>query len=61
MPADYRGIPTSVCPCGCNVFKIVAQLDDDHQIAAYSLNGYCFGCGAAVTIPTPKEVNDGLL
>lgn len=61
MTANYRGIPTRECVCGSSLFKVVVQLDDANEIAAYSLNGYCYGCGAAVTLPTPMEVHDDLL
>ena len=61
MPADYRGMPTTVCPCGSDTFKVLVRLDEGNEIAWYSLNGYCHDCGAAVTIPTPKEASDGVL
>jgi len=48
--ADYSGIPTHECICGCNVFKIVAAFED-YEIAWHSLVGYCYGCGAKVTVP----------
>lgn len=55
---DMRGLPSRTCVCGSDTFKVVVQLAEDNSIAAYTLNGYCYACGAAVTIPTPEESND---
>lgn len=58
---NYRGLPVRSCPaCGCDTFKIVVGFDDDNDISWYSTGGYCYGCGAAVTVPTPidREVLD---
>jgi hypothetical protein len=54
-PIDTRGIPSRSCLCGSDTFKILVRLDDDNTIGWYSLSGYCYGCGAAVTIPTPED------
>lgn len=52
---DTRGIPSHEClNCGSNMFKIVATFED-YEVAWYSLQGYCYGCGAAVTVPSPLD------
>jgi hypothetical protein len=53
---DLRGLPSRECGnCGSDLMKVVVQLDEDNNIAAYSLNGYCYSCESAITIPTPVE------
>lgn len=53
---DLRGIPSRECGnCGCDLFKVVVQLDEDNVIASYTLNGYCYSCACPITIPTPVD------
>jgi hypothetical protein len=53
---DTRGIPSHEClNCGNNCFKIVAWFED-YKIAGYTTSGYCYLCGAPVTVPT--EIDD---
>jgi hypothetical protein len=55
---DLRGLPSRVCGhCEGDLFKVVVQLDEDNTIAVYTLNGYCYSCGSAITIPTPKDAD----
>jgi len=59
--ADYRGIPTYVCPCGCDMFLIAAIFDGDTQMPGmYLLDGTCAHCGALVTVPCPADGPDPL-
>lgn len=55
--ADYTGIPTHECICGCNVFKIVAWFED-YEMVGHSLTGYCYGCGAKLTVPCEVDRPD---
>lgn len=53
---DYRFMgPTTVCPCGGDLFHVVASFDDDREVAFYLLDGLCWACGALVTLPTPVD------
>jgi len=51
---DFRGTPTHVCVCGCEVFnlKVVFQ---DGEIATYFLDMECAHCGSLATAPTPQQ------
>jgi hypothetical protein len=50
---DYRGIPTSRCPCGYNMFIVCTTFDEDTRLPGfYLLDGRCACCGAWVTLPT---------
>lgn len=52
---DYRGIPTEVCPCGSNMWKVLCRFED-RKIAMYMLDMECMCCGSLATAPT--EVDD---
>lgn len=57
--ADYSGIPTTMCPCGGELFKVVVGVDpDSYEISSYTLSGYCYDCGARVTIACPADHAD---
>lgn len=58
--ADYRGVPTFVCPCGCNMFLILARFDETQLPAWYLLDGLCSFCGALVSVPCPADGPDPL-
>jgi hypothetical protein len=59
--ADYRGVPTYVCPCGYDMFLIAAVFDGDtQQPGMYMLDGICTHCGALVTVPCPADGPDPL-
>lgn len=58
--ADYRGVPTYVCPCGYDMFLIAARFDETQQPAWYLLDGVCASCGALVTVPCPADGGDPL-
>lgn len=54
--ANYRGVPTHVCPCGEKVFLIRAAFDD-YKISLYGLDGECVSCGALVTVPCEADAD----
>lgn len=55
---DARGIPTHACPaCGHTFFRIVVHFED-YEVAFYTLDGECDGCGVLVTVPTPIDAPD---
>lgn len=47
------------CPsCLCDTFKILAKFDPDtHEIAWYTLQGYCIECGTEAKFPTPIDAH----
>ena len=52
---DTRGIPSHAClNCGGETFKVLATFED-YDIATWSTDGYCYQCGAAVTVPCPVD------
>ncbi len=51
---DLSDTITSVCPCGCKLFRIIASFDD-YEIASYSTDGECLECGTYVKVPTPID------
>ena len=51
---NYRGVPTHACPCGEMTFEILAVFED-YEIALYTTEAKCHGCGALVTAPTPLD------
>ena len=52
---DTRGIPTHEClNCGSTQFKILASFEN-YELVWYTLQGYCYGCGAPVTVPCPVD------
>lgn len=54
--ADYRGIPTLSCPCGCDWVLMCATFDPDtREPGMYLLDGRCASCGSWVTLPTPLD------
>lgn len=58
--ADYRGMPTYVCPCGYDMFLIATRFDETQLPAWYLLDGICVACGALVTVPCPHDGGDPL-
>lgn len=59
VEVNTRGIPSRVCLCGSDTFKVLVKLDEDNEIAWYTLNGYCVDCRSAVTLPVPEYANVG--
>lgn len=56
---DVRGIPTTVCPCGCNVWHLKVRFDPDTgEIAMYFMDMECASCGTVATAPTPETFEE---
>ena len=45
--------PARLCPCGCNVFKILVSWTDANEIAGYDRFQYCDSCGNRLEAPMP--------
>ena len=55
---DLRGLgPVHVCPCGSQVFSIMASFED-HELVWYFLDGTCVNCGNIVTVPCPVDKDE---
>jgi hypothetical protein len=52
---DIRGVPTHVCPCGCQVFNLKV-IFDNYEIASYFIDMECASCGTIATAPTPLDM-----
>lgn len=48
--------PSVYCPkCLADTFKILVKFDpESHEIAWYTLQGYCVECDAPAKFPTPS-------
>jgi len=51
---DVRGVPTHICPCGCNIFNLKV-IFYNFEIASYFLDMECANCGTLATAPTPVD------
>ena len=51
---DIRGVPTQVCPCGCEIWNLKV-IFDNYEIANYFLDMECANCGTLATAPTPLD------
>jgi hypothetical protein len=58
---DIRGEPTTVCPCGSELWLLKVMFDNDGEIAMYFTETMeCVLCGTLATAPSPsEEVTDG--
>ena len=54
QPLDISDIITHECPCGSDMWQIVATFDD-YEIASYMLDMQCFYCGTRAKAPTPLD------
>lgn len=53
--ADLRDLgPVHVCPCGSQVFNVMASFDD-HELVFYFLDATCVNCGNLVVVPCPAD------
>ena len=53
--SDLRAFgPVHVCPCGSQVFNIMATFED-YELSWYFLDGTCVNCGNLVTVPCPVD------
>ena len=56
--ADLRGLgPLHVCPCGSQVFNIMASFED-YELTWYFLDGTCVNCGNLVVVPCPVDKDE---
>jgi len=55
---DIRGEPTSVCPCGSEIWNLKTMFDSDGEIGMYFLDMECAECGTLATAPTPEGTED---
>jgi hypothetical protein len=52
---DIRGTPTTVCPCGSEIWNLKTIFDrDDGTIALYFTDMECADCGTLATAPQPE-------
>lgn len=61
--ADYRGLPTCECPCGCAWINVPVLIDPNTRtVGAWATSGTCHACGALLSVATPvdKEITDDL-
>jgi hypothetical protein len=56
--SDYRGMPSTVCPCGYDVFIACVSFDDDRTVSSYVLDGVCAACGSLASLPTPIDYEE---
>ena len=53
--SDLRTLgPIHVCPCGCQVFNVMASFED-YELVWYFLDATCVNCGNLVIVPCPVD------
>ena len=53
--SDLRELgPIHVCPCGSQVFSIMASFED-YELTWYFLDATCFSCGNLVRVPCEPD------
>lgn len=59
-PPNFRGIPTAACPnCGGEWFKVPMTFDlETYDVAAWGMDGECYGCGALLTVCCPADARE---
>lgn len=56
---DLRGEPTSVCPCGCEIWNVKTIFDGETgEVVLYFRDMECAKCGTLATAPIPKGDDD---
>lgn len=50
---DLSGVPTEMCLCGSDTFKILVKFYEG-EIVWYTSTMYCAKCGAKATAPMPE-------
>lgn len=56
---DIRGVSSTVCPCGCDVWHLKTRFDSETgEIAMYFLDMECASCGTAATAPMPQTFEE---
>jgi hypothetical protein len=57
--ADYRGVPTTVCPCGSDMLLICCIFDPQELLPGmFMLDAMCACCGALLTVADPTLLED---
>jgi hypothetical protein len=52
---DLRAFgPVHVCPCGSQVFNVMAAFDD-YELVWYFLDANCVNCGNLIRVPCPVD------
>ena len=52
--ADYRGVPTTVCPCGSDMLIICCIFDPEENLPGmFMTDAMCAHCGALLTVADP--------
>lgn len=55
---DLRSLgPIHVCPCGSQVFNIMAAFED-YELIWYHLDATCVNCGNLVIVPCPVDKDE---
>ena len=55
---DLRQLgPTHVCPCGSQVFSVMAAFND-YELVWYFLDATCVSCGNLVRVPCPVDKDE---
>lgn len=55
---DLRPLgPVHVCPCGSQVFNVMASFDD-YELVWYFLDATCVNCGNLVKVPCPPDKDE---
>ena len=56
---DIRGNPTTVCPCGSELWLLKVVFHDNGEIAMWFTETMeCVMCGTLATAPTPEGTED---
>lgn len=53
---DMRGTPTTVCPCGSEIWNLKTVFDGETgSITMYFIDMECANCGSLATAPVPMD------
>ena len=56
--SDLRQLgPVHVCPCGSQVFSVMAAFDD-YELVWYFLDATCVSCGNLTRVPCPVDKDE---
>lgn len=56
---DIRGVPTTVCICGCDVWILKVRFDrETGEIGMYFMDMECASCGTIANPPIPDSVEE---
>lgn len=55
-PMDLSDVISTICPCGCNLFKTVVAIDEDtYELSMYALDAECLECSTRIKLPCPVD------